>query len=64
TLGTLIDQFLDAIVEDRKKMRCLGHVEQLVDEVEKLWCDVASLGLARRGGWWFVVPQLSLEDKG
>ncbi|GKB55596.1 hypothetical protein Tco_0911782, partial [Tanacetum coccineum] len=42
----------------------LGHVEQLVDEVEKLWCDVASLGLARSGGWWFVVSQLSLEDKG
>ncbi|GKD68294.1 hypothetical protein Tco_1322384, partial [Tanacetum coccineum] len=42
----------------------LGHVEQLVNDVEKLWCDVVSLGLARSGGWWFVVSWLSLEDKG
>ncbi|GJT41514.1 kinase-like domain, phloem protein 2-like protein, partial [Tanacetum coccineum] len=42
----------------------IGLVEHLVDEVEKLVCDIASLGLARSGGWWFVVPRLSLEDKG
>ncbi|GJV28999.1 hypothetical protein Tco_1385447 [Tanacetum coccineum] len=58
TLGNLVDQFLDAIVEERKKIRCLGHVEQLVDEVEKLWCDVASLGLARRGACKLLVAEV------
>ncbi|GJX12981.1 hypothetical protein Tco_0204739 [Tanacetum coccineum] len=54
-----------SILEDKETLcPSLGHVEKLVDEVEKLGCDIASLGLARSGGWWFMVPRLSLEDKG